>query len=142
MPNLICRICHANLTDWKVNIRDKDNPSGNPLSFVIGYRCSYERCNHHIINPDFVFQLVRLLTGPSNEFESNLPKIFPLLQEAIELSIRNNEPVPADIQAIFIPILRDSIYEQCTWYHSFKKESLGVSYFFSKDKVIWQLEPK
>ena len=89
-----------------------------------------------------MFQLVRTLKGSSNEFESNLPILFPLLQESVEFSIRNKKPVPADIQAIFIPILRDSIYEQCPWYQSFKNEAYGLSCYFSKDKVVWELELK
>jgi hypothetical protein len=132
----------GSLIEWKVNLGDRNNPNGSSISFVVGYSCSYKRCNNRVIIPDLVFELVRTLKGRYNEFESKLPILFPLLQESVELSIRNNKPVPADIQAIFIPILRDSIYKQCTWYHSYKLESLGVNYYFSKDKVIWELEPK
>jgi len=142
MTNLICRICHADLIDWKANIRDKDNPNKILHTVKIGYRCSYERCNHKVIIPESVFEYARLLKGQYTDFEPNLQKIFPLLQEAVELSIQNNKPVPSDIQAIFIPILRDSIYEQCTWYHSFKREAYGLSCYFSNDKVIWELELK
>jgi len=89
-----------------------------------------------------VFQAVRILNKNPIVFKSNLTKIFPILQEAVEASIKRSKPVPADIQSIFIPVLRDAIYEQCTWYQSFNKDALGLSCYFSKDKVIWELELK
>ena len=136
MTENICPNCHADLIDWKINFRGENNPAVIAFSVIIGLQCIQQDCDYVKIVPDMVFNVIRTFIE-QNEFERNLPIIWPIFLQAIEACIINKKHVPDDIQGVFIPIMREKLstqydlqYAQHGVKTNFRKDMNVISYFW------------
>jgi tetratricopeptide (TPR) repeat protein len=135
---MVCRKCHADLRDWKLNVYETNDPKkiNEPLKVILGTTCTH--CGDVIVDLNWIVSIFK-----ATKDESGAKGILNLLP-IIETLILNGYPIPEELSRIIAPVIRDWLFEQYDRESgrrdSQSKSDWDVAYDIRDGSVVWRLD--
>jgi tetratricopeptide (TPR) repeat protein len=137
---MICRKCHADLRDWKLNVYDTNDPQkiNKPVQVILGTTCTY--CGDVIADINWIVSIFKV-TNDENGAKGIL-NLLPI----IDTLLFNGYTIPEDLSRIIAPVIRDWLFEQYDresggrYSQSHLKADCDVAYDIRNGSVIWRLD--
>lgn len=137
---MVCRKCHADLRDWKINVYDTNDSEkkSEPGQVIMGTTCTH--CGDVIVDINWIVSIFKTTKDVSGA--KGILNFLPI----IETLILNGYTIPEELSRIIAPVVRDWLFEQYDrdsggrYSQSHSKSEWNVACDIHNGSVVWRLD--